>query len=157
MICLLLLPSTTLAIKIDSFTLDLQSNNDGQVTIAYHLSDREQAILNTQSAATIGIANSKLGLQTNGTGTCSVTSSNMTQWIEDNGTRTLLLFGFFFDQYDWRKNKQAVSEYPVLGLLTPDFKPSKVIINWPDGRSSEFQNVTYIPNLAITVNGSSST
>ena len=148
-VCMILLAPTTVALRIDSFTMDLQENNDAKVTIAYHLDEREKLLFQSEKNTTLDFLKDTYGLKSDGIGVYSNTISPATLWMSTNDTRSLVLPGFYFDQFDWIHNTTAVSAYPVLRLLTPDFTPDLTIVNWPNGIKSEFHNNYNIPNMYI--------
>ncbi|MBN1166893.1 MAG: hypothetical protein JXA44_07145 [Methanospirillaceae archaeon] len=139
------------ALSITGATIELADDNSGIITATYKLSNHEIAIVSSECAGVLRMANSLLGLDEHGTGTWSFTVNNMTQYADMNGQPVLLLHGFYFDRFDWRTNKTLIGEYPRLALIQPDFMPDLITIVWPDGRELPLENVTYIPNMYVTL------
>ncbi len=139
------------ALSVTEASIDLADDNSGTITATYKLSDHEIAILSSESAGVLRMANTLLGLDENGSGTWSFTVNNMTQYADMDGQPVLLLHGFYFDRFDWRTNNTLIKDYPRLALIQPDFMPDHVTIVWPDGRELPLENIMYIPNMYITV------
>jgi len=151
-VCVLLWMITPVpAVSISDATIELSNDNSGLITIHYTLSDHEKEILSSDSEENLTLVKEVLGLDENGSGTYSFKENNMTQWAEMDGKKVLLLYGFYFDRFNWRNDKALVAEYPRIALFSPDFQPDLVTVIWPDGRELSVEKVTYIPFMHIFV------
>ncbi len=148
---LFLLIPTVMAIEIKDVTINLSDDNSGEITMQYQLSDREMNFLKSDKEEVNQFASTFFGLNEDGSGLYSSREENMTQWAEMNGSRVLLLHGFYFDEYDLTKDKSLLNISPNIAFFTPDYMPAKVSITWPDGKMVQVENKTYIPNLMYTM------
>lgn len=156
MILVSLTVTSVSGINIDLLSMKLNDDSSANVTIDFILSDRDNDILQYLPKILYNELIQNFAINNENKGTYEFKAENITSISELNGSKVLLLPGFYFEDYDWRSYQfeaktdsleEKLLSSSIRSLISPDFEPDRLEIIWPDGYVFTAENVRYVPNL----------